>query len=464
MFEATVTAIFGADKRHQRRLLYATNFAVLLSTFVSGYIYDRSEIAGVYGFSGAKYLKSWASLVPMANLLAPLMQQVVGFGNVTKCIPACMLLHAAILVAQAVLQIFGTDSCHFWWMLTFPIINLNYGIIDHWLDQVELEEDVKSNNAGEFHDESFDQAYRGVGVVLINWPVALVLLLVPEGSPRSAVLFAMQCIILPALICTVVNSLHGKAKLIQTGSTSGGTKARVGIPFVLWLVVIVFINAFPDGVLDAFAKMILTSTSKSVLLPIRLGFQGLGWLLTHPAIFQAATSSTSSTSKPVPRAAGAVLPSSRRTATAIAVTALLLRLVLLYSWTPGQGLPLVGLGESVGFGLQVALDIVGMVVLKNMNEAESRGLAFQSQEQSNWSVPAPLANFVQEQASPFLKQQISFRFLRQQLALDKQVWFGLAAVSVFSSVGVTAWSQARMRSIVSLSRARSQGAPQKKAA
>jgi hypothetical protein len=442
--ESCLAAVFGAEKRQQRkRVLYATNFAVLLSTFVSAYIYDRSEIAGVYGFSGAKYLKSWASLVPMANLLAPLMQQVISFDNVAKCIPMLLVLHAVMLAAQAVLQMCGRDSCHFWWMLTYPIINLNYGMIDHWLDQVEVAKDKKEDDSTE---QQFDQAYRGIGVILINWPVALILLLVPEGAPRSAVLFFMQGILLPAVVCSVSRDLWcQKGQFVQTGKTSSGGQApRVGVPFVLWLVLIVFINAFPDGVLDAFAKMILTSTSKSVLLPIRLGFQGMGWLLTHPAIFQAGGRLVGSKGK-----TGA----DRTSATAIAVSALLLRLLLLYSWVPGEGLPKMGLGESVGFGLQVALDIIGMVVLKNMNEADSRGLAFQSYEESKWSVPAPLANFVQEQASPFLKQQLSFRCMRQQHALDKQLWFGLAAASIFSSVTVTSWSQSQMRSLVSQNKA-----------
>ena len=169
-------AVFGSERRRQtKRVLYATNFAVLLSTFVSGYIFDRAEVTGVYGFKGAVYLKTWGSLVPMANLLSPLMQQVIGFDNISKSIPTMLLLHAVLLAAQAILQMIGTTKCHTFWMLTYPIINLNYGIIDHWLDQVEVAESSAERAKESEQDaaQPFDQAYRGIGVMLINWPVAI---------------------------------------------------------------------------------------------------------------------------------------------------------------------------------------------------------------------------------------------------------------------------------------------------
>lgn len=392
------------------RTAYAFNFMVLFYSLVKSYIITHPEITGIelslpkvisFMIFSIEAKKLLTIGIPSANFLSPIIQLFTGRDNMIKFLPIFFLIHILILWSE-ILSIFLFKSYYLWFLLCF-IQQLTYSCIDLTLDQISIKAP---------YDGCSDQSFRSNGAVIgLMLPVFSLLL-----SPYIGMLI---CFILMTLFLTVIlfytAYISIKLQFIdkyerEKESNNSHNDGKIAIPQLLLIIIMILAMSIPDGVGDAISGKIAKEYKNSNLIVIKYTIMSLGWGLTHPLIHQTITRKIQIVGRWWP------------------IFLMIFRVLILYFFPE---LRLLGVAE-IGFFLQSILDTTGGTLIKNDIEQDNRVLFWSSKSTSKWTVPAVVANFIQEQAPPTLKKFLAVTIESWGSNFNQKVFIIWAAVLIGS--------------------------------
>ena len=393
------------------RSLYAVNFAALFFTMLTSYLVNKPDISG-FGFSNMSFpkydplLKSTHLLVlPTAYILTWLIGQKsfpVSFLKSSvvpllfmQIISLCLQLMSVIIYNNFIL-----------YLISVALSNYAYSSLDFILDQLNAKLLIGTNN----------QAYRADGAVVAS----MIALLITYFKGQMA--YTIGTILIVVGLVFYINAtnnyfytnVHDFDKVVLKKKSSGMVSLNT---FILVLLTVI-VTAFPDGLMDAAAKIILHNAKSSSPIIIRYMCLIFGYMFSNPRY---------------------VHYLSNIGIRYIATFIMLLRVFILYKFDSC----VIAVGLTAAFALQSIGDIASGTIFKNDIEEENRDCLLNNNNMNSnklkYPVPGWMANFIAEQFSPILKTGLSYAFYSMSMkkSFDRQWWMIIGAFSIITSTIVT---------------------------
>lgn len=368
--------MFGSDHT-QKRIIYASNFMMLMFSLVKMYIFTKPHITGI-GFVKPDHLFGIGFLpiafimhigIPSANYFSPLIQYFYGKDNLTSSIPQMFICHSLVLWLE-IICVYYLKSFELWVISCF-LQQLIYSCIDLTADQIMTNEP---------NDKHSDQGYRSIGA-FAGLAIPTFALIIKDIVPISTSMYIAIGFILPIIMFITATQVSFKPVVHEKTSTQG----RISIIQFIITVIIVLAMSIPDGISDAISREYAHNYKNSSLVVIKYSIMAVAYGLTHPYIHQIVTKKLTVIGRYWP------------------LILLFIRISILYYFPE---LSYLGVAE-VSFFVQSMIDTTSGTLIKNDIEQDNRNIFWSSMTSSSWYVPAYVANFFQEQVPPTFKKSIS---------------------------------------------------------